>query len=64
MELCPKCKLPVPSNEAAAYNGRHENCAVGLQPAAKRRSASRLHLEEVGRPRPAAITLSQLLGPE
>ena len=24
--ICPRCNLPVPSNEASAYGGRHEDC--------------------------------------
>jgi hypothetical protein len=25
--ICPRCQKPVPLNEAAAYNGRHEDCS-------------------------------------
>lgn len=25
---CPRCRRPVPANEAAAYGGRHEDCEI------------------------------------
>lgn len=29
--LCKLCNLPVPPNEANAYGGRHEDCALGQE---------------------------------
>ncbi len=39
--MCPRCRLPVPANEAACYQGCHEDCYVAWLPGDPERVTNR-----------------------